>query len=51
MYMLIIIIILLILGRFFTMVDEELAKAFSVYCGISIYHVRGGDCCYGYYIH
>ena len=27
-------------GRYFTSYDEELAKAFSVYCGISIYHVR-----------
>lgn len=26
-------------GRFFTSYDEELAKSFSVYCGISLHHV------------
>ena len=27
-------------GKFFTKYDEELAKTFAVYCGISIYQVR-----------
>ena len=28
-------------GNFFTTYDEELATTFSVYCGISLYQVRG----------
>ena len=33
-------VLITLTGKFFTKYDEELAKTFAVYCGISIYQVR-----------